>query len=85
MKAVNVKSSTYIDFGRKNNEKDPNFRVGDHVRISKYKTIFAKAYTPNQSEEVFVIKKVKSTVSWTYVISDVNGEKNVGAFYEKIS
>ena len=47
MKAVNVKSSTYIDFGRKNNEKDPNFRVGDHVRISKYKTIFAKAYTPN--------------------------------------
>ena len=47
MKAVNVKSSTYIDFGRKNNEKEPNFRVGDHVRISKYKTIFAKAYTPN--------------------------------------
>ena len=44
------------------NDKDPKFKVSDHVRISKYKNIFAKGYTPNLSEEVFVIKKVKNTV-----------------------
>ena len=59
------------------------FRVGDHVRISKYKNIFAKGYTPNQSEEVFVIKKVKNTVPRIYVINDLNNEENLGAFYEK--
>ena len=42
--------------------KDPNFKVGDHVRISKYKNFFAKGYTPNWSQEVFVIKKVKNAV-----------------------
>ena len=57
MKPVNVKISTYIDFGIENNEKDPKFKVGDHVRISKYKNIFAECYTQNWSEEVFVIKK----------------------------
>ena len=46
----------------KPNDKDPKFKVGDHVRIAKYKNIFAKGYTPNWSEEVFVIKKVKNTV-----------------------
>ena len=44
------------------NAKDPKFKVGDHVRISKCKIIFAKGYMPNWSEEVFVIKKVKNTV-----------------------
>ena len=63
MKPVDVKFSTYIDFGIENNDKDPKFKVGDHVRISKYKNIFAKAYVPNWSEEVFVIKNVKNTVS----------------------
>ena len=56
------------------NDKDPKFKISDHVRISQYKNIFAKGYTPNWSEEVFVIKKVKNTVSWTYVINDLNGE-----------
>ena len=65
------------------NDKDPKFKVGDHVRISKYKNIFAKGYTPNWSEEVFVIKKVKNTVPWTYVINDLNGEEIIGTFYEK--
>ena len=85
MKPVNVKISTYIDFGIENNEKDPKFKVGDHVRISKYKNIFAECYTQNWSEEVFVIKKVKNTVSWTYVISDTKGEWIVGTFYKKES
>ena len=53
------------------------------VRISSYKNIFAKSYVPNCSEEVFVIKKVKNTVPWTYVISDFKGEEIVGTFYEK--
>ena len=57
--------------------------VGDHVRISKYKNIFAKGYTPKWSEEAFVNRKIKNTVPWTYVINDLNGEKIIGTFYEK--
>ena len=62
---------------------DLKFKVGDHVRISKYKNIFARGYTPNWSEEIFVIKKIKNTVPWTYVIDDLNGEEIAGTFYEK--
>ena len=65
------------------NDKDPKFKVSDHVRISKYKNILGKGYTSNLSEEVFVIKKVKNTVPWTYVINDLNGEEIIGIFYEK--
>ena len=83
MKPVAVKDNTYIDFKKKFKDKDPKFKVGDYVRISKYKNIFAKGYTPNWSEEVFVIKKVKNTVPWTYVINDLNGEEIIGTFYEK--
>ena len=59
MKPVIVKSSTYIDSSKEINDKDPKFKIGDIVRISKYKNIFAKGYTQNWSEELFVIKKVK--------------------------
>ena len=83
MKPVDVKDNTYIDFKKEVNDKDPKFKVGDHVRISKYKNIFAKGYTPNWFEEVFVIKKVENTVSWTYIINDLKGEKIIGTFYEK--
>ena len=83
MKPVDVKDNSYTDFGKEVNDKNPKFKIGDHVRISKQKNIFAKGYTPNQSEEVFVIKEVKNTVPWTYVISDLNGEEIIGAFYEK--
>ena len=64
------------------NDKDPKFKVGDHVRISKYKNIFAKAYTPNWSEEIFAIKEIKNTVPWIYVIND-NGAEIIETFYEK--
>ena len=83
MKPIDVKDNTYIDFEKEVNNKDPKFKVGDHVRISKYKNIFAKGYTPNWSEEVFVISKIKNTVPWTYVINDLNGEEIIGTFYEK--
>ena len=78
-----VKDNTCIDFGKEVHDKDPKFRVVDHVKISKYKNLFAKRYTPNWSEEVFVIKKARSTAPWTYVISDLNGKKIFGIFYEK--
>ena len=65
------------------NKKNPKFKVSDNIRISKYKNIFAKGYTPNWSEKVFVINKIKNTVSWTYVISDFNGEEITGSFFEK--
>ena len=63
MKQVDVKNNTYIDSIKEVNDEDPKLKVGDHVRISKYKETFAKGYTPNWSEEVFVIKEVKNTVS----------------------
>ena len=83
MKPVDVKNDTYIDSNKEVNDKDTKFKVGDHVRISKCKNIFAKGYTPNWSEEVFVIKNVKNTVPWTYVINDLNDEEIIGTFYEK--
>ena len=83
MKPIDVKDNTYINIDKEINNKDPKFKVGDRVRISKYKSIFTKGYTPNWSEEVFVIKKVKNTVPWTYVINDLNGEEIMGTFYEK--
>ena len=83
MKAIDVKDDTYINTNKETNDKDPKFKVSDHIIISKYKNIFAKGYTPNWSEEVFVIKKVKNSVPWTYVINDLNGEEITGTFYEK--
>ena len=83
MKPIDVKDNTYIDFGKEVNDNDPKFKVGDHVRISKYKNTFAKGYPPNWSEEIFVIKKIKNIVPWTYVINDLNGEEITGTFYEK--
>ena len=62
MKAIDVKDNTYVDFKKEVGNKDPKFKVGDHVRISKYKNIFVKGYTPNWSEKRFVIKKVRNTV-----------------------
>ena len=72
MKPIDVKDNTYIDFGKEVNDRDPKFKVGDHVRISKYKNIFAKGYTPNWSEEIFVIKEIKNKVLCTIVINDLN-------------
>ena len=69
MKPIDVKDNTCIDFGKEVNDNDPKFKIGGHVRISKYKNIFAKGYT----EEV----------PWTYVIDDFNDEEIIGTFYEK--
>ena len=82
MRSVYVKSNTYIDYSRKINKRDPKFRVGDNAIISKYKNIFAKGYTSNWSEEVFLIKKVKNFVLWIYVINNLKVEEIFGIFYE---
>ena len=74
MEPVNVNNNTYINIDKE---------VVDHVRISTYKEVFAKGYTPNWFKEIFVIKKFKNTVSWTYFINDLNGEQITGTLYEK--
>ena len=80
MKPVDVKPNTFINSSKETNSTDATFKIGDIVRISKYKYIFAKGFVPNWYEEVFVIKKVKNTVLWTYTISDLNREEIVGTF-----
>ena len=83
MKPIDVTSDSYAEYNEDSNVTKPKFKVDDRVRISKYKNIFAKGYTQNWSEEVFVVSKIKNTVRWTYVISDLNGEPITGSFYEK--
>ena len=83
MKPTDVTSDSYDEYNEDSNERDANFKVGDHVRISKYKNISAKGYTPNWLEEVFLVSKIKNTALWTYVISDLNGEPITGRFFEK--
>ena len=82
VKPVDIKDNTYIGFKKEVNDKNPKFKVGDRVRISKYKNVFAKGYMPNWSEKIFIIKKIKNTVPWTYVLNGLNGEEIIGTFYE---
>ena len=83
MKPVDAKNNTYIDLKKEVNNVNPEFKIGYHVRISKYKNVFAKGYMPNWSEEICVLSKIKNTVPWTYVINDLNGKEIIGTFYEK--
>ena len=83
MKPVDVKSNAYFNSRKEINNKDPKFKTDGTDRISKYKSSLAKGYTPNWSEEVLIIKKVKNTVPWTYVVKDLNEKEVVGTFYEK--
>ena len=81
MKPIGVKSKSYAEYDV--DSKDPKFKIGNCVKISKYKNIFAKGYAPNWSEKVFVISKIKNTVPWTYVFNDFNGKEIVKTFYQK--
>ena len=82
IKPTDVTSDSYAECNEDSNEIYPKFKAGDRVRISKYKNVFAKGYTQNWSEEVFGDSKIKNTVPWTYVISDLNGKPTVGRFYK---
>ena len=70
----------YID---KHNEKDSKFKVGDRVRIYKFKNIFTKGYTTNWSKKIFIVDKVNDTVPYTYNLKDLNDEEIIGSFYDK--
>ena len=84
IKPIEVTDDYYAKYNEDpSNKEDPKFKVSDNVRISKYKNIFAKEYTPNWSKEVFVINKIKNAAPWTYAISDLNGEEITESFYEK--
>ena len=82
MKPIDVGDNkrVYID---DNNKKDGRFKVGDRVRISKFKNIFAKGYTPNWIKEIFIVDKINDTVPYTYNIKDLNDEEIIGSFYNK--
>ena len=83
MKAIDVKDNNkrvYID---EHNEKDSRFEVGDRVRISKFKNIFAKGYTPNWSTEIFIVDKINDTVPYTYYLKDLNDEEIIGSFHDR--
>ena len=82
MKPIDVgdNKTVYID---EHNEKDTRFKVGDRVRISKFKYMFAKGYTPNWSREIFIVDKVNDTVPYTYNLKDLNGEEIIGSFYDR--
>ena len=82
MKPIDVTDFWYAEYNEGFNKKDPKFKVGDLVRVSKYKNIFDKGYILNWSE-VFVVSKIKNTVPWTYVVNDLNGAEITGSFYEK--
>ena len=83
IKRKDVADDSLVECSEETNEKDPKFKIGDNVRISKCKNIFAKSYIPNCSEDVFVVNKVQNAVPLTYLINDINGEEIEGRFYEK--
>ena len=83
MKPIDVGNNNkrvYID---EHNEKDSRFKIGDRVRISKFKNIFAKGYTPNWSSEIFIADKVNHTVPYTYNLKDLNDAEILGSFYDR--
>ena len=82
IKPIDVKNNkrVYID---EHNEKDSRFKVGDRVRISRYKNIFAKGYAPNWSSDIFIVDKINDTVPYKYNLKDLNDEETIGSFYDK--
>ena len=83
MKPIDVTSDSFVEYNEGPNKKNPKFKVGDYVKISKYKNIFAKGYAPNWSEEIFLVSKIKNIVPWTYVISDLKTVKKVLVLFMK--
>ena len=82
IKPIDVKNNKRVHIDE-HNEKDSRFKVGDRVRISKFKNIFAKRYTPNWSTEIFIVNKINDTVPYTYNLKDLNGEEIIGSFYDR--
>ena len=83
MKPIDVTSDSYAEYNEDSNVTNPKFKVSNHVRITKHKSIFAKGSTQNWSEEILAVSKIKYTVPWTCLISEINGESVTVSFYEK--
>ena len=83
MKPIDVTLDSYAEHNEDSNLTKPKFKIGDRVKISKYKNIFSKGYTQNCLEDLFVVINIKNTVPPTYVISELNGEPITGRFYQK--
>ena len=83
MKLVDVKPNTDINSSQEINDKDPKFKMGNIVRISKYKNIFAKGYVPNWSEEVFVNKTSKTLFRRHVLIVILKAKKLLERFTKK--
>ena len=83
MKPIDVRDGNKRVHIDEHNEKDSRFKVGDRVRISKFKNIFAKGYAPNWSNETFIVNKISNTVPYTYNIKDLNDEEIIGSFYDR--
>ena len=83
MKSKDVKydnNRVYID---EDNKRSARYNVGDRVRISKFKNIFAKGYTPNWSKEIFIVNKINDTVPYTYNLKDLNDKEIIGSFSDR--
>ena len=83
MKPIEVKDNNKREYIDEHNEKDSRFKISDRVRISKFKNIFAKAYTPNWSKEFFIVDKINDTVPYTHNLKDLNDEEIIGSFYDR--
>ena len=83
MKPKDVKNDNIRVYIDEHNKKSARFNVGDRVRISKFKNIFAKGYTPNWSREIFIVNKINDTVPYTYNLKDLNDEEIIGSFYDR--
>ena len=83
MKPKDVKDDNNRIYIHEHNNKSARYNVGDRVRISKFKNIFAKGYTPNRSREIFIINKISDTISYTYNLKDLNDEEIIGSLYDR--
>ena len=83
MKPIDVGDNNKREYIDEHNEKDSRFKVGDRARISKFKNIFAKGYTPNWSSEIFIVDKINDTVPYTYNLKDLNDKEIISRFYDK--
>ena len=83
MKPIDVGDNNKRVYVDEHNEKDSRFKVGDRVRISRYKNIFAKGYIPNWSKEIFIVDKINDTMPYTHNLKDLNDEEIIGSFYDK--
>ena len=82
-KRVHIDEHNEKDTTKSSSLERSRFKVGDRVRISKFKNIFAKGYTPNWSKEIFIVDKINDTVPYTYNIKDLNDEEIIGSFYDR--